>query len=403
MIDVPNRNIPVQYDITQVERQQLQATNAVYAAIKVVNHEKEEESAAREHYGKTTLALNFATSQEGAASAKVNEAAAHKKKAEAAESKAHEILETAQRVVQLAITNVNNARKVVAIAEEGLETAKKAFNYASKEFEEANNVFINAEAQTSQAAQNAKAALTAALNAQNVYNLAFKTYKNAKQILSDALDKKQQSDLVVNAARNALNLATQVNDEAQAELTAAHDNYKKAYSALDNANYLVSSLRANLQDSMDRLGVAKFNLQQANNNLFVAQARKEQADKATAMVRTQSSVLPDPNGSTTYIFGGCEQLGYPTVAGDDVVDLSNKYGFKLRSGYTLLYGDCTSSSKVMVKDGDLINYVGYLKDGYVHATSYTRHHWFRSYIFLTFSYMITNIIPYNRLEGRWTK
>ena len=40
LIEVPNRNIPVQYDINQVEKQQLQATNAVYSAIKVVNDVK---------------------------------------------------------------------------------------------------------------------------------------------------------------------------------------------------------------------------------------------------------------------------------------------------------------------------------------------------------------------------
>ena len=272
----------------------------------------------------------------------------------------------------MATTNVNNNRKVVALAKDDLDTAQKKFNLATKAFEEANNGFINAEAQTSQAAQNAKAALTAALNAQNVYDLAFKTYKNAKQILSDALDKKQQADLVVNAARNALNLAVQVNDAAQAELTVAQDTYKKSYSALDNANALVSSLRASLQDAMDRLGVAKFNLQQANNNLFVAQARKEQADKATAIVKTQSSTLPDPEGTSTYIFGGCDQMNYPTIAGADIIGASNRLGFQLKSGYTLLYGDCTSASKVVVADGDVINYTGYLKDGYVHATSYTK-------------------------------
>ena len=275
--------------------------------------------------------------------------------------------------MRLAITNVNNQRKVVAIAKADLEDAQEIFNLRTQKFEEANNVFINAEAQTSQAAQNAKAALTAALNAQNVYNLAFRTYKSAKKILAASLDKKTQADLVVNAARNALNLAIQVNDEAQSSHKVAVDVYRKMYSALDNANFLVSKLRAKLQDAMDRLGVAKFNLQQANNNLFVAQARKEQADKATAIVKTQSSTLPDPDSSSTYIFGGCDQHNYPTIVGADIVGAHNKYGFKLRSGYTLLHGACTSTQKVVVADGDVVEYVGYLKDGYVHATSYRKH------------------------------
>ena len=155
-------------------------------------------------------------------------------------------------------------------------------------------------------------------------------------------------------------------------MTVAHDVYKKSYSALDNANFLVSKLRAKLQDSMDRLGVAKFNLQQANNNLFVAQARKEQADKATAIAKSQAAVLPDPESSSTYIFGGCNQHNYPTIVGADIVGAYNKYGFKLRSGYTMLYGSCTSAEQVAVAEGDVIDYVGYLKDGYVHATKYSR-------------------------------
>ena len=201
LIEVPNRNVPLQYDIVQVEKQQLQATNAVYSAIKVVNNEKQDAAAAKEHFGKTTLALNFAVAQETSAQAKVNSAASNRAQADAAQTKAHAILEIAHKVVRLAITNVNNMRKVEAESKQSLEDAQKKFNYYTMKFEEFNNIFINAEAQTSQAAQNAKAALTAALNAQNVYNLAFKSYKNAKQILSDALDKKQQSNLVVDELR----------------------------------------------------------------------------------------------------------------------------------------------------------------------------------------------------------
>ena len=198
----------------------------------------------------------------------------------------------------------------------------------------------------------------------------------------------------MNAARNALNLATQVNDEAQADLTVAHDVYKKSYSALDNANFLVSKLRAKLQDSMDRLGVAKFNLQQANNNLFVAQARKEQADKATAIAKSQAAVLPDPDSSSAYIFGGCDQHNYPTIVGADIIGAHNKYGFKLRSGYTLLHGACTSAEAVAVHDGDVIEYIGYLKDGYVHATKYARKHWSGPIYLWHLAYYSLNIINY---------
>jgi len=367
LIEVPNRNIPVQYDIQQVERQQLQASSAVYAAIRVVNNEKGEAEAAKEFFAKTTLALNFAASQEKGAQAKVNEAATRRAKADALQTKAHDILETAHKVVRLAMTNVNNERKNVAATKDDLEYAQKVFDTATQRFEEANNIFINAEAQTSQAAQNAKAGLTAALNAQNIYNLAFKTYKDAKKILAAAIDKKTQANMVVNAARNALNLAIQVNDKAQSDLTVSHDNYKKAYSALDNANLLVSRLRADLQDSMDRLGVAKFNLQQANNNLFVAQAAKAAADKAVSLAYAQGVASLDAlEGESTYVFNGCVEQAYPVITGTVAVSTLISSGAMLNSGQVLTWGDCTDKTD-MVQEGDVVTFEGYIINGVVSA------------------------------------
>ena len=67
------------------------------------------------------------------------------------------------------------------------------------------------------------------------------------------------------------------------------------------------------------MGVAKFNLQQANNRLFVAQAIKEQADKATAIVAMSSAVLPkDPKARST--FKGCEPTNYPSMMGSDQIE-----------------------------------------------------------------------------------
>ena len=61
---------------------------------------------------------------------------------------------------------------------------------------------------------------------------------------------------------------------------------------------------AERQEIKGSLGIAKFNLQQANNELFVAQAVKEQADKATAILYLESTALPT-NSSIKSNFGGC--------------------------------------------------------------------------------------------------
>lgn len=256
-------------------------------------------------------------------------------------------------------------------AKDNLHDAEEVFEKATAALKTANNKFINAQTEAAQAAQNTKASITSNLNSRNVYNLAFNTYSEAKKQLQVAQSQKQQADTVVATARNAVNLVNQINDNAQAALTTSQNVYTRSYSALNNANALVSHLQEELGDASDQLGVAKFNLQQAMNNLFVAQARKEQADKATAIVRAQSSRLPAENSTSTYIFSGCNQQAYPTIAGSALISEANRVGYQLSSGNTLVFGDCTQRD-VSVKKGDIISYNGYLKDGYVHCISYSK-------------------------------
>ena len=59
-------------------------------------------------------------------------------------------------------------------------------------------------------------------------------------------------------------------------------------------------------NSNSGLGTAKFNLQQALNSLFVAQAAKAAADKAIAAAYAQGVASLDlMNGQSTYVFEGC--------------------------------------------------------------------------------------------------
>lgn len=49
---------------------------------------------------------------------------------------------------------------------------------------------------------------------------------------------------------------------------------------------------------------------------------------------------------------------------------SNARGYALNSGNVLVFGDCTVKDVVVV--GDVIEYEGYIKDGYVHAVKYKK-------------------------------
>jgi hypothetical protein len=70
--------------LQQVEKQQLAAENAVYAAIKIVNNKQNESAEARSALAKATLALQFATAQENAAEANAGKALNNKNEAAAA-------------------------------------------------------------------------------------------------------------------------------------------------------------------------------------------------------------------------------------------------------------------------------------------------------------------------------
>ena len=61
------------------------------------------------------------------------------------------------------------------------------------------------------------------------------------------------------------------------------------------------------------LGKAQFNLNQAMNNLLVAQSAKEQSDKNIAMATAQ--MKHRDTGPRTYIFSGCDVQGYPSYSG----------------------------------------------------------------------------------------
>jgi len=84
------------------------------------------------------------------------------------------------------------------------------------------------------------------------------------------------------------------------------------------------------------LGTAQFKLHQAVSALYVAQARKEQADKATEVVRFQTNAQ-----ANLFLFTGCHQQAYPTITGSVIIIEVKPNGFQISTGSHLLYGNCT--------------------------------------------------------------
>ena len=118
----------------------------------------------------------------------------------------------------------------------------------------------------------------------------------------------------------------------------------------------------------NELGKANFNLNQAMNNLLVAQSAKEQADRNIAIMTAQS--VERDTGNRTYIFSGCEALNYPSYSGSSQVESVEEGKALLTSGRTLLFGQCTQKGDIKV--GDLVYFDGYWKDGCIHGLKLER-------------------------------
>lgn len=185
-----------------------------------------------------------------------------------------------------------NALNVVESTQQEVSASASMAAEASLAFAEKGNAFNRAQAESALAVQAIKVAITTSLATRNIYAMLFDSYSNRKKELQASLEKKQQADILVANAQNAVNLINQLNDNAQDDLVLAQSNYEQASTALDTAERTARSLREQLSNSSSQLGIAKFNLQQTLNSLYVAQAAKEQADKATAIVRAQTSSLP---------------------------------------------------------------------------------------------------------------
>lgn len=177
-----------------------------------------------------------------------------------------------------------------------------------------------------------------------------------------------QANVAVDNAQNAVGLATQANDDAQANLNVADATLTAAEKNLQQANAEVASINVLFSDASTKLGVAKFNHNQALSNLYVAQAAKAESDRALAIAYAQGVASTDIfKGESTYIFNGCLNLAYPTIGGTVSVTALIPNGAQLSSGHVLTWGDCTTKDTINV--GDVISYSGSIVGNCISAAS----------------------------------
>jgi hypothetical protein len=154
------------------------------------------------------------------------------------------------------------------------------------------------------------------------------------------------------------------NDAAISAFNKATDITDKALQDLRIANRSVVEMQVSHLNAKNALGQARFNLTQAMNNLFLAQAAKQQADKALLLASAQA--LQESSLNITS-FAGCAIGNYPSISGTASIVSASQGWVRFNSGYILLFGGCTVQDKMARNIGDIIQFEGYLRSGAIHA------------------------------------
>ena len=181
----------------------------------------------------------------------------------------------------------------------------------------------------------------------------------AERILADA-----KAD--VDNKKNALDLANQANDDAQSHLNLADAALAAANRNLDNQNANAASIRQSQSSAKALLGGANFNLKQAMNQLYVAQAAKAAADKALNLAYAQGAASFPKQGETNFIFEGCYNPVLPAISGSAACAKLVANGCVLSSGHIVTWGDCTNKTEV-IEVGTVVTYNGRFSKGVVSA------------------------------------
>lgn len=369
--------------IDAIEAEQVAADKELFKALDKVDTHKKIVADAKQKLAVATLRNTNAQASFNAADAAWKQATSDLEVARNILSSAQNVVNAAQQNLQLALTEQGQAAQTLADARKAVEVAQKRFNDAQKAVSDAEDNLVKAKDLFAKAEAALRDANTQKATAQEEYKRAYDNLENAKTQLEDAKTRKQQADQAVKAAQDALELAQQARDDADNDLKQADFNLDKAEKALDAALKKVATIRERYNHAKDDLSAAQWDWETALNKLYVAQARKETADRASAIALAEGS-LSDHNvqngvntiggsininsGSTvvsTASFGGCDAKAYPVISGTSKVVSVNSNGFNLASGHSVIYGSCSSVGKCSV--GDFVNYNGYIVNGVVNA------------------------------------
>lgn len=179
----------------------------------------------------------------------------------------------------------------------------------------------------------------------------------------------------VSNAKDALAIVQQARDDATSSLNKADFTLKVAEANLNKVLDKLATIRSLYVNAKTEFGQAQWNYETALNKLYVAQARKETADRASAIALAEGSSSDHNTGYASASIGssstpavsfvGCDAQVYPPISGTVKVTKKLTNGYIVSTGHQVIYGPCTQHVSCNV--GDTVSYNGFIVNGVVNA------------------------------------
>lgn len=340
--------VPFVYDISSVQKQQVEADKQLFDALAAVNDAKAEVNTRQGLYDGVNVKLVAAEADADKAAAAAAKANTDRENAANRLTQTNKALNDAEDKLNLALLYQAGAQSNVKKAENNLSDAEAKFNAAQKLLADAEKALQKAQAVLNEKKLAETQANTNLLNAQKDYNRANEDLNDAKNRLSkaqDALDK-AQADLT--KAKNDLSLASQAWDQAELELQQATLQLANAEAARQAALKVLQDATAANQKATTALGAAEWNLNQAVAALNVANAAKDAADRTSALVIANGVPQAKTTVDVKATFSDCRNVDLPRYSGSVKVVKVYSDRALLVTGNTILFGGCTEGRTAIV-------------------------------------------------------
>ncbi len=255
----------------------------MFKALEIVDQKKKVVEGKKQSVAVATVRVNNAQSSLDAATKVYNIAVADRDNAQDRVRLAENALTAAQENLNLALTEQKNAQQNLVNARSAVAEAQKRFAQAQIDLSAAEDRLVDAQDKKRNAEERLRTAQTAKDAAQNEYKRAFADLEDAKGDLEAAKRRKELTDLAVVHSKDALAIVQQARDDSVSALNTADFTLKNAEAKLAKVLDKLAAIRSLYVTAKTEYGQAQWTYETALNKLYVAQARKETADRASAI------------------------------------------------------------------------------------------------------------------------